>query len=319
MDMNWLATEAKSLHEIFNGLFYVMVSTALVVGIIVEYFKLPLGGTPQFSQLVGRALVAAVLLVATPEIMNMLSTVTDSIVREVGGITQFGLVMKRMGEKLGSLSFSWVSFRDVIILVISFLTFYLLYITVYLMDAFFVFAWMMLYIMSPVLVALFVLPATQSATKQLFKSMFEVCAWKCVWGVLSALLWSFALSDINKPGANIDFLTAIILNLMLAFSVLMTPKVTSAFLGGGISTVADAFGSTLLNAAALTPQRMVGKIASNTIGKDSYPRRAMRAIGRPVKASIQNGFNNIRGKPSSENRQKNKSGSMPPNSKGKSV
>lgn len=294
MDMNWLATEAKSLHQIFNNLFYVMISIALITGVIIEYFKLPLGGVPQFSHLVGRVLTAAILLVAVPELMNMLAGVTDAVVNEVGGLTQFSLVMHRMGEKLGSLSLSWVSFRDVIILVISFLTFYLLYITVYLMDAFFVFAWMMLYIMSPVLVALFVLPSTQSATRQLFKSMFEVCAWKMVWGVLSALLWSFALSDINKPQHNVDFLTAIILNLMLAFSVIMTPKITSAFLGGGISQVADSFGGAFLSAASLTPQGMAGKLAARTIGKNSYTRRALSAAVRPVKNSVAGRYERFR-------------------------
>jgi hypothetical protein len=300
MDMAWLASEAKTLHQILNNVFYIMVSTALIVGIIIEYFKLPLGGMPQFSQLVGRVLVAAVLLVAVPEIMNMLASVTDAVVADVGGLTQFSLVMKRMGEKLGSLSLSWVSFKDVIILVISFLTFYLLYITVYLMDAFFVFAWMMLYIMSPVLVALFVLPSTQSATKQLFRSLFEVCAWKCVWGVLSALLWSFALSDINKPEHNVDFLTAIILNLMLAFSVIMTPRVTSAFLGGGISQVANSFGATLLTAASMTPQSMAGRIAAKTMGKNSLPRKALSVIGRAGKRSIQSASKSFSQKPKSE-------------------
>lgn len=289
MDMNWLATEAKSLHQIFNNLFYIMVTTALIAGVTIEYFKLPLGGVPQFSQLAGRVLTAAILLAAVPELMNILASATDSLVTEIGGLNQFDLVMKTMGDKLGSLSLSWVSFKDAIILIISFLTFYLLYITVYLMDAFFVFAWMMLYIMAPLLIALFVLPATQSATKQLFRSMFEVCAWKCVWGVLSALLWSFALSDINRPEHNIDFLTAIILNLMLAFSVIMTPKVTSAFLGGGISQVADAFGATMLTAASLTPQSLAAKVAAGTVGRSSYPRRALGAMARPIKQSYQRG------------------------------
>jgi hypothetical protein len=297
MDMNWLATEAKSLHQIFNGLFYYFISLTLITGIIIEYFKLPLGGVPQFTQIVGRVFVAALLLVAVPEIMNVLATATDAIVKEVGGLTQFSLVMSRMSEKLGRLSLSWVSFRDVIILVISILTFYLLYITVYLMDAFFVFAWMMLYIMSPVLVALFVLPSTASATKQLFKSMFEVCAWKCVWGVLSALLWSFALSDINKPEHNVDFLTAILLNLMLAFSVILTPKVTSAFLGGGISQLADSFGSTFLRAASLTPQGLTGKIVAKTIGENSLPRKALRGVGRSAKESVQSRFNSSKSGP----------------------
>ena len=139
--------------------------------------------------------------------------------------------------------------------------------------------------MSPLLVALFVLPVTAGATKQLFRSLFEVCAWKMVWGVLAAILWSFALSDINKPEHDVDFLTAIILNLMLAFSVIITPKITSAFLGGGISQVADSFGSTLLAAAAITPQALSGKLAAHTMGNNSLPRKAMRGISKSFSKS----------------------------------
>ena len=50
--------------------------------------------------------------------------------------------------------------------------------------------------------------------------MIEVCLWKICWSVLAALLWSFALSQINDPKYDVDFLSAILLNLMLAFSVL---------------------------------------------------------------------------------------------------
>lgn len=288
MDMQWLAQEAKTLHQIFGQLFYIMISTALIVGIIIEYFKLPLGGLPQFQHLVGRVFVACLLLVALPEIMNALASVTDAVVKEIGNLNDFKHVLERMGDKLGSLSYSWVSFKDLVLLGVSLLTFLLLYVTVYLADAFFVFAWMLLYIMSPILTALFVLPATASATKQLFKSMFEVCAWKIMWGVLSALLWSFALSDINSSGQEVTFLTAIILNLMLAFSVLMTPKITSAFLGGGIAQVADSFGSTLLRAASLTPQGLTAKIASHTAGKSGVSRK----LGSKVFS-----FANRRGKP----------------------
>lgn len=290
MDMQWLAQEAKTLHQIFGQLFYIMVSTALIVCILIEYFKLPLGGLPQFPHLVGRVFVACLLLVALPEIMNALASVTDAVVKEVGNLNDFKHVLERMGDKLGSLSYSWVSFKDLVLLGVSLLTFLLLYVTVYLADAFFVFAWMLLYIMSPILTALFVLPATASATRQLFKSMFEVCAWKIMWGVLSALLWSFALSDINQSGQEITFLTAIILNLMLAFSVLMTPKITSAFLGGGIAQVADSFGSTLLRAASLTPQSLTAKIASHTTGKSGAPRKLgskvfsyAKSRGQPLK------------------------------------
>jgi len=139
MDMSWLAGEAKTLHEIFHGLFFVIVSTLLITGVVLEYFKLPLGGMPQFTHLVGRALVATLLLVAVPEVMNALASVTDSVVDKIGSLNEFKLVLSKLGERLRGLSLSWVSIKDLEITVISFLSFFLLYITVYLADAFLIY------------------------------------------------------------------------------------------------------------------------------------------------------------------------------------
>lgn len=258
MDINWLAAEAKSLHQIFTNVFFTLILTFLVVGVTIEYFKFPLGETPQFPQLVGRTFVACVLLAALPDIMNTLSMVTDAIVADVGKLTEFKLVLSRLGDKIGELSWSWVSVKDTMIVVISYLSFFFLYITVYLTDAYFLFSWMLLFVFSPLLIALYVFPMTASATHTLFKSLLEVCLWKIVWSCLAALLWSFALSEINKTGSEISFLTVIILNIMLAFSILMTPKMTSSFLGGGISNMASSLGNVVMSAASMTPVGMMG-------------------------------------------------------------
>ena len=69
----------------------------------------------------------------------------------------------------------------------SYVSFFLLYITVYMADTLFVFTWMMLYIFSPILIAAFVLPSTAQATKGLFQALIEVCLWKVTWSVLAAL------------------------------------------------------------------------------------------------------------------------------------
>lgn len=259
MDMNWLAAEAKTLHQIFTNVFFTLILTFLILGVVIEYFKFPLGDTPQFPQLVGRAFVACILLAVLPEIMNALSMITDAIVADVGKLTEFKHVLGRLGDKIGELSWSWVSVKDTMIVVISYLSFFFLYITVYLTDAYFLFAWMLLFVFSPLLIALFVFPMTAGATRTLFKSLIEVCLWKIVWSCLAALLWSFALSEINKTENEISFLTVIILNIMLAFSILMTPKMTSSFLGGGISNMASSLGNVVMGAAALTPVGIIGK------------------------------------------------------------
>ncbi len=259
MDMSWLANEAKQIHAIFENTFFILVTVLLLLGVILEYFKFPLGGVPAFPQLLGRTVVASLILVSVPEIMNALASFTDAMTTDLGGLNQFKFVLARMGEKLEGFTWSWVSVKDSVLLLISFLSFFLLYVTVYIADSIFLFTWMLLYIFSPILSALYVLPMTAGATKKLFSSMIEVCAWKLVWSVLASLLWSFALSKINEPGHDIDFLTAIILNVMLAFSVLLTPKITGSFLGGGVSQMASNMGGLLLGAAALTPTGMIAK------------------------------------------------------------
>lgn len=257
MNFEWLAGEAKTIHAVFANSFYIFVGALILIGVLLEFFKLPLGGSPEVGKLVSRAVLACLMLVALPEIMNVLSDVTDALSKQIGDLNNFKLVTHKMGEKLHELKFSWVSVKEGVILLISFLTFFILYFTVYLADALYLYTWTLLFIFSPILIALFVLPSTAGATKALFRSLIEVCAWKVMWSTLSVLLWSFALSEINKPEFKINFFTVVLLNLMLAFSIVITPIITRALAGKGISNVAGSMGATMVGAAGLTAGQMI--------------------------------------------------------------
>lgn len=257
MDMSWLSTEAKVIHEIFSSFFYSIVLLMITLGVVLNFFKMPMGQVPEFMQLVGRAIIAAFMLAALPEIMNFLADITDQLSAQIGQLNNFKTVVGRLGEKVGTLTWSWVSFKDSVLLLISYLTFFLLYVSVYIADAMYLLIWTLIYIFSPLLIAAFTLPSTAAATKGLFQSLIEVCLWKICWSVLAALLWSFALSEINKPEYDVDFFTAILLNIMLAFSVLLTPMLVKSLLKGGLSSSASAMGGAILGAAALTPGGML--------------------------------------------------------------
>lgn len=264
MDMHWLAAEAKQLHTLFASFFNSIVLTMIIGGVIVNFFKMPLGQVPEFLTLIGRAIVASFILAALPEILNFMADLTDNLASTIGNLNNFKLVLSRLGEKIGQFTWSWVSVKDSILLIISHLTFFLLYVSVYVADAVYLLVWTLLYIFSPVLIAAFTLPSLASATKGLFMSLVEVCLWKVLWSCLAALLWSFALSEINKPEYDVDFLTAILLNLLLAFSVLLTPMLVRSFLSGKITQAAQNMGGMILGAAALTPTGMISK--SKTLG-----------------------------------------------------
>jgi len=257
MDMHWLANEAKQLHFLFASFFNSMVLTMIVGGVVVSFFKMPLGQVPEFLTLVGRAIIASFILAAFPEILNFMADLTDNLAATIGNLNNFKLVLSRLGEKIGQFTWSWVSVKDSVLLIISYLTFFLLYVSVYVADAVYLLVWTLLYIFSPIMIAAFTLPSLASATKGLFTSLVEVCLWKILWSCLAALLWSFALSEINKPEYDVDFLTAILLNLLLAFSVLLTPMLVRSFLSGKLTQAAQNMGGMIFGAAALTPTGML--------------------------------------------------------------
>src|SRR6185437_8873759 len=130
-DVSWLASQAHQIHDIFYNLFYAFVTVLLCLGILLEYFKWPLGGIPSFSVLIGRVLVAALLLHSYSEVSNTIADVVDALSNRLGDLNQLNLVVSKMGDKLGQFSMSWLSIKDTIVQIISFITFFLLFIAVH--------------------------------------------------------------------------------------------------------------------------------------------------------------------------------------------
>ena len=67
IEISYLSQEAKTIHDTFQVLFFSLATVFLAIGVIIEYFKVPLGGVPAFTPLVERVLVAAILLYSYPE------------------------------------------------------------------------------------------------------------------------------------------------------------------------------------------------------------------------------------------------------------
>lgn len=274
-DLSWLAQEARSIHAVFESMFYGLAAILVLIGVISEYFKLPIGGMAFTPELIGRVLIAALLLHSYPEVTNTLSDVTDALASRIGDYNNFNLVTTRMKDKLDTMVWSWTAIKDSIIMLFSFLTFFILYISVFITNAGVIYVWTILYVFSPILIAFFILPATAGATKALYRSLIEVCMWKIVWATLAALLWSSALSDMNKT--DINFLTVISFNLILALSLLATPIIVSALASKGMSSMASSAIGTAAMAATFSPTLVAKKgvsmgMSAGTGAAKAFPR-----------------------------------------------
>jgi hypothetical protein len=265
-DISWLSSEAIKVHDIFYSMFYALVTIFLLLGVFVEYFKWPLGGTPSFSTLIGRALIAAILLHSYPEVTNLIGDIADSVSNRLGDLNQFKIVLSKMGDNLHHYTWSWVSVRDSVTMLLSFVTFFLLYFSVHVAEALLLYTWTLLYVFSPLLIALYVLPSTAAATSALYRSLIEACCWKIMWSVIATLVWSAALSDINKPGHDISFVSAICFNLILAGSLLTTPMVVHALAGAGVSSLAKTISGIAIGGTMIGPAK-AAKLVTPVLGK----------------------------------------------------
>lgn len=266
MDISWISGEAKTLHDFFVSLFYLLSTILLLIGILIEYFKFPLGGTPGFSQLVGRVLVAAILLAAYPEISNTVAAVSDSISEKIGNLNSFHHVLESAGDALKAHSWSWTSIGDTLLSVVSYVAYLILYITVFFFDAAIVYCLVLLYIFSPIMIAFYILPQTSAMTSGLFRTLFEVATWKIVFAVLGTLLWSTALNNFKNSGQG-NFITLLALTLMLTFSVLQTPLVVKSLISGALSNMATqtaGLAAVGLSAGFLSPAAVTGFAKAGT-------------------------------------------------------
>jgi len=285
VDMAWLSQEAKSIHDIFHGLFFSLATVVLLCGIAIEYFRLPLSGSANFSNLIGRTLIATIILVAYPEISNWIAQVGDGLATKIGGLNSLDTILDKTVSVLEAKSWSWTSTSDTILWIASYIIYGFLYCTVFIFDAIILYGWTLLYIFSPILILMYILPQTASATTLLFKSHLELASYKIVWSTLGTLLWSTAIENLNDNLADQpNFFVALAFMVLVAFSILFTPKIVGALTNSGIAGAVSgigAMGAAALTGGALAPAglaRMVSKPAR--LGAQTGAGLAKRATSR---------------------------------------
>jgi hypothetical protein len=257
-DLAWLSQEAHRIHDWFCTLFYLLITVILLLGVFIEYFKWPLGGVPSFGPLVGRALVAAILLHTYPEVANTISDISDAVTNHLGGFVNVRKVLSLMGDKVDALTWSWTSVRQSVVMALSYLAFFLLFFTVHVAQALYLYAIVLLFIFSPILIALFVLPKTAGATGGLYRSLIEVSMWKPVWCVLATILWSSA-DAIQADTSQVNFLSAICFSLIAAGSLILTPILVHFLAEKGVSGMSASLAQVSVpGIAVITPGRVMG-------------------------------------------------------------
>lgn len=275
-----LGTLARDLHQEFVNMYYLFLPVFFALAVAVAWFKSPTG-SPEFLDIVKRAVVATILLAAFPDIANAILFVTEGVAEKIDKLNSLDTLIRMAQEKSEGYSVSVTSmilqFNDLIIATLSFLSYLILYIARYLTIAMYHFFWIFFMISAPLLLLFNLFEGTQQITKNLFKGMIEVACWKIVWAILGAMLAALSFGDAYR--AEGSYLVLIVMNFVIAIAMLMTPSMVKSLVGGGMQSMSSAIGAASVAAMAAAPARAATMAATS--------RNAISTAGNFVNSKIE--------------------------------
>lgn len=290
-----LGALAQKLHSELRNTYYLMLPIFFCLSLVVTWLKTPTGG-PDFIEAIKRAFISTLLLAGFQEITDTILFVTSGLADKISDLQGLDMFMQMAGDKAKFYTASPVSmvlqFNDLIIATLSFLSYIILYIARYVMVAVYHFSWVFLSLIAPILLLFHFF--SPKITLNLFKSMIEVASWKVVWAVLSAMLAALPFGNAYATSGN--YLTVIVLNFVIAISMLCTPMIVKSLVGSGFSAFADTLGPITTAAMMATPAKAasvmkVGRgVLENSKGyvghlQNSMERRfQQRGLERDIKA-----------------------------------
>jgi hypothetical protein len=253
-----LGTLMRDLHQEFVRMYYLMLPVFFALSVAMTWFKSP-QGSPEFVDIIKRAVISTILLVAFPDISKAIIFIADGIADRIDHLNSLDTIIRMAQEKSQNYSFSPTSillqFNDLLIATLSFLSYLVLYVARYLTIAMYHFFWVFFTITAPLLLLFNMFASTAQITKNLFKGMIEVACWKIVWAILGAMLAALSFGDAYR--AEGAYLTLIVMNFVIAVAMLMTPMLVRSLVGSGLQSMSSNIGATSVAAMAAGPARIV--------------------------------------------------------------
>jgi len=249
-----LGALAFKLHTEFKNLYFILLPIFFGLSIAIAWFRNPQGSS-EFVESLKRIFVGTILLIGFPEITDAILMVANGIAEKVDNMSGLEQLMQMASEKAKGYTLSptsvLIAFNELIVAAVSFLSYIILYVARYIMVAIYHFSWIFLSLISPLLLLFHVF--SPKLTVNLFKSLIEVASWKIVWAVLSAMLTALPFGKAYLVDGN--YLTVVVINLVIAIAMLGTPLVVRSLVGTGLSAMTSALGPAVATTMIAVPAK----------------------------------------------------------------
>ena len=253
----------KELYLTTSKMGWALLFLFFLLGLVFIYFRTPQGSF-DFVDLIKRLVIAMLLLVSFPKVSFYIQDISQGMTHSIQDISGYGAFFDMLKTRLndilhsgwkGSLLFT----NDLIISVLCYLSYLLVYISRFLMLALYQFYWSLLCVLSPIMIAFYIFRQTASVTGNLYKSLIEVSLWPFLWEIMGVMLKSLWAG--NKLYVEGDYLTVLLLNLVVAIAMILTPYLVHSLFSQGLSSTAGTIGG-LATAAILTAPTKIKSVSS---------------------------------------------------------
>lgn len=189
-----------------------------------------------FLDILKRALISTLLLIAFPEISQAIAAIADGIAEKIDKLDSLQGILEMAKSKIQTYSFSAKDFLlghdDLFTAVLTFFSYWFLLLARYVTAVMYNFFWVFLIVISPLLLLFNLFKGTSHITANLFKAMIQVAAWKIVWAVLGVMLVSMSFGKLYTVEGS--YITLTLMNVVIALAMLTTPLLVKSLVGTGI-------------------------------------------------------------------------------------
>lgn len=220
---------------------------------------------------VKKLVLTSILLVAFPGLTTFIRDLGQEIALSIDNLQGIDEFLKAASQKAGTYSGNVNSLlqlgNDLLLSFFVSISFLVLYFARFLLVAFYHFYWMILLVTGPFLILGNLFESTTNLSKNLFKNLCLVACWPIIWSILSAFLKGLPFADsYNLEGG---YTTIIVMNLILAVSLLFSPFMLSQLCEGLIVGA----GSGVYSAGRAAVGMMIPKVGSvmAMTGQRVYP------------------------------------------------
>jgi hypothetical protein len=261
---DWLPDVCRELRGNLVDVYWILLVPFAVFSICLEFFKFP-EGNPSGGRVIKRVVVSLILLYSFEETMTIIAMISDGVTDKINGIGQMKLLLQTIGDRYKNIAINWLQFREAIIFTIDILSYIVAYLGVFVVDVLIHFVWSILYIVSPLMILMYVHEKTAFVTASLYRGLINVVTWKIFWSILAVLLLKMASSPQVAQDTN-NFLTIVLMNLCIGLSMLFVPFATKSLLTNGMDSAASALAAAPATAALGAAKLYTTKFAKGAVG-----------------------------------------------------